>query len=938
MSTLNEISTSKYLTGEINRWPDLGELVGSDDKLLRQRQDLCEDLVAQLSLARDEETAMRVLRMFKRRETFCVAQADYLDAIPLRQVLSRLTELAEVIVEGALQTAIRLLGEERGFPLRPDGTRARIVVIGLGALGGEELSYSGDLALMFLSDPAEKTDGNRSISAHDYFDRLSRSVLRLLSESTDDGLAYNIDTRLRSHGPTGPAVSNLRDAVRWYELSGRTWDRLALVKARPIAGDTSVGAEFLDSLSSWIYRRYLNRADIAGIRHIKRRIEKRAQQVGEESRNVANGRGGTGDIEFSMQFLQLLNGGDLQPVRTSNTLAAIKALEQVGCLSPQESAILNENYVFLRGVQHHSQIMFGLDTRTIPEDKETLATFCPTIGHQYFDGKTVEAFEKRFAEAQSVNRRVLNHLLHDAFGDEDEVPMETELVLDPMPSQDQIHAALARYGFSNVGHAYKCLQELADEKIPFLSQRRCRHFLAAIAPRLLQAVSETPDPMATLENMVRISDSLGGKSALWELASFTPATLEMVVRLSAVGPYLVGILTSNPGMIDELMDSLILDRLPGRDELEDLAAELCRGAEDVVRILFSVRNSVHLRVGVRDILGKDDIQATHRALADCAEICLQTIIREQYELLANRFGDAKTHDGQPCELVVVAIGKLGGQDPNYHSNLELMYLYTGEGHTQPRRGSRSEGTTNNHFFNQLGQRIAQVVNRVSPQGRLYHLDTPLRPSGGSSIVAVPAAQLGRYFQSDSATIGQRLALCKSRPIYGTEHAKGTAEETIREVIRNSRQIESLGKQVYELRMAIQDGAATTNLKRGIGGTLDVEFAVAMLQLRHASDHPEVVVPGTLDAIERLRQAGQLMDEAADQLSDGYAFLRRVESGLRLLNTTARHDLPTGSEQLEKLVYLLRLSSAEKLTEQCQLHQKAIRAIFESLCSDVDATS
>ncbi|MEZ6088448.1 MAG: hypothetical protein R3C05_10560 [Pirellulaceae bacterium] len=930
---LRIFSTSQYLADQLIRNPEWFDLVRVSDGKAVDRQVIIDDLLADLRPARDEESVMRILRLYKQRETLRIAYGDFIREAPLDRVTQQISFLADAIVQGAVVSAQRLLEDERGYPQRRDGARARLAVLALGKLGGNELNYSSDIDLMFVCDEAEKTNGTRSIPASEYFERLCRLIVRLISEPTELGPAYRVDPRIRAFGESGPTVSDAASAIRYYTSSGRTWDRQALIKARPIAGDHDLGQEFLSALKPWIYRRFLNRADIAGIRHIKRRIEKRAKRAGDETRNVKAGHGGIRDIEFCIQFLQLLNGGDLEPIHTGNTLSAIDALEQVGCLTPQEATALSENYRFLRSVEHHLQIMFDLETHTIPEDPKELKRFCWRLGYRDATGDfSVQAFGKKLAEMQRVNRSILDHLLHDAFGDDEQVPIETELVLDPDPSPLQIREALEPYGFENPESAYQLLMELSREKIPFLSTRRCRHFLAAIAPRLLVAVSQTPEPSLSLENMVRFSDSLGGKSALWELASFTPATLDMVVRLSAVGPYLIGILTSNPGMIDELMDSLILNRLPSHDELQSLAAEMVRGADDVVRILFSFRNSVHLRVGVRDVLGKDDIQATHESLADCAEICLQTIVRSQYEALARRFGDPQTRDGRPCELVILAVGKLGGREPNYHSDLDLMFLYESEGHTQPRRGQRAEGTTNNHFFNQLCQRATQAANAVSPQGRLYHVDTKLRPSGGSSILAVPFAQLAKYFESGAGTLWERLSLCKARPIYGSKPAQDLAMRAIHDVIRQSQAYGYAGDQLQQLRMSTQHDASPANLKRGVGGTMDVELAVQTLQLRHAGEHPEILVPGTLAAIEALRKASIIDGETANQLEDGYAFLRRVESALRLLNTAARHDLPSEREALEKLVYLMQIDDADTLLRECNAYRKANRTIFERLCN------
>jgi glutamate-ammonia-ligase adenylyltransferase len=258
---------------------------------------------------------------------------------------------------------------------------------------------------------------------------------------------------------------------------------------------------------------------------------------------------------------------------------------------------------------------------------------------------------------------------------------------------------------------------LTTERVSFLSTRRCRHFLASIAPHLLKAVSETPDPDSTLMNLSKVSDSLGGKGVLWELFSFNPPSLRLYVRLCASSPYLSGILTSNPGMIDELMDSLVLDKLPTYDSLNATLHDLCRGAEDLDPILHSFKSFQHLRVGVRDILGKEDLRDSHRALSDIAEVCLQQIARREFEGLVEKYGRPfkKSEEGvrDECGWTIVAMGKLGGREPNYHSDLDVVFLFEADGQTEPeKRGRRGDVTTNQHFFSQLGQRIIKIVTRT----------------------------------------------------------------------------------------------------------------------------------------------------------------------------------------------------------------------------------
>jgi glutamate-ammonia-ligase adenylyltransferase len=606
----------------------------------------------------------------------------------------------------------------------------------------------------------------------------------------------------------------------------------------------------------------------------------------------------------------------------------------------QERTLLEENYAFLRKIEHRLQIMYDLRTHTLPDNDEELRRVAVRAGYANADGRSaLDEFKRDLQKKTELNRLILNHLLNDAFGDDLETAPETDLILDPYPSTESIQQCLGKYGFGDSQRAYDNLMALTTERISFLSTRRCRHFLASIAQNLLKAIAATPDPDSTLVNLSQVSDSLGGKGVLWELFSFNPPSLKLYVQLCASSPYLSGILTSNPGMIDELMDSLVLDKLPSHKSLERLLNDLCRGAEDIDPILHSFKNSQHLRVGVRDILGKEDVRLTHRTLSDIAEVCLQEIARREFDRMVHKYGtpivEGGPRDGQPCEMIIVALGKLGGREPNYHSDLDVVFLYEADGHTNHlKRNKQGDTTTNQHFFSQLGQRIIKVVTRIGPHGRLYELDPRLRPTGKSGSLAVSLDEFQRYFQSGHGQLWERQALCKARPVFGSPAARDRTMAVIRQVIVDCGWTSSRADEIRQMRFRMQDTASTKNLKRGVGGTVDVEFIVQMLQLRSAATHPEVLVPGTQDAIAALHEAGQLTDEDAQYLSKSYMFLRRVESGLRLMNTSARHDLPDDPLELKKLAFLVGCESATELLEDCVDYRQHNRAHFERIFDQV----
>ena len=937
LPTLLQIfSTSQHLSDLLVADPESFDLLRLTEGQPFSRQALVEDIASEVSALDHEPSVLRALRRFKRREMLRIAYGDIVRGQSLRTVTTQISYLADAILEAALTAARRKQQSQRGVPRRPDGAPARFVVLGLGKLGGVELNYSSDIDLIFLYDEDGHTDGKRRTSNVEFFDRLAREFVGLLTSQTELGAAYRVDLRLRPEGQRGSIVQSVEGALGYYDTRGRTWERQAYIKARPVAGDHALGAELLQKLTPWIYRRYLSRADISGIRALKRRIEQAAHREGGEVRNVKTGRGGIRDIEFAIQFLQLLNGGDLPALRTGNTLEALAHLEKVGCLQSQERTILEENYSFLRKIEHRLQIMFDLQTHLLPGQPDEMRKLAMRMGYADGPGRTaLAAFEADYRERTDLNRRILDHLLHDAFGDEPETEAEVDLVLDPDPPEERIEQVLGKYRFRDGKQAYRNLMSLGEEKIGFLSTRRCRHFLASIAPELLRAIAATPDPDSTLVGLNMVSDSLGGKGVLWELFSFNPPSLRLYVEVCAYSAYLSGILTSNPGMIDSLMDSLVLDKLPTRDALERTLAELCHAAEDLDPILHSFKNDQQLCVGVRDILGKEDVAATTGALSAIAETCLSQIAARERERLAAKFGEPTVAEGPraggPCELVVLAMGKFGGREMNYHSDVDVVFLYEAEGHTNPGRSApRGQTTTNQHFFSELGQRIIKAASGLTAFGRLYEIDVRLRPTGKSGALATSLDELARYFEQGAGQLWERQALCKARVVYGSRRAAKAVLAAVARAAFEHRWERSHADAIRQMRHRLEETAAGMSLKRGPGGIVDIEFLVQMLQLKHGRRSPRVRTPSTLGALEALRRAEALSAEDCEFLTRSYRFLRTVESRLQLMNSTARDRLPEDPTELAKLAHLLGAPSAGAVLEDFNRYTHETRRRFDRI--------
>jgi glutamate-ammonia-ligase adenylyltransferase len=964
---LQLLGTSQFFSDLLVSNPDYLDMLRVPLRSSPNRAELQAQLQAEVDAAFEDSAVLRAFRRYRRRQMLRIGANDIIRDRPLEEITRDISRVADIALEVALTTALRQLTRRFGEPHTAAGRPARCVVLAFGKLGGKELNYSSDIDLMFLYDEEGATRGKRvtSISNDEFFGRVVGEVVRLLSAHTDRGQAYRVDLRLRPEGHRGPLARSLASTLSYYDTLGRTWERQALIKLRPVAGDLRLGEEFLRAIEPFVYRKYLTFAEINEIKALKRKMEQKAGRAGTSDTDVKTGHGGIRDVEFAIQFLQLLNGGDLPEVRQRNTLKALQALERVGCLTDQEYRVLGDTYRFLRKTEHRLQLLFDLQTHRLPEGQEELRKLALRMGYQdrrkgagvFEPGRPerrqadpaesgywypLHAFLRDYREKTSLNRRILDHLVHQTFqGADSQAEPESDLILDPNPEPERVQAVLGRYPFRDVAGAYQNLNQLATEPTRFLSTRRCRQFLASIAPRLLQALAETPDPDMALVNLEKVSASLGGKAVLWELFSFNQPSLKLYVDLCAWSEFLSQILINNPGMIDELLDSLVLNQPRTKEELRQELAELCRGATDFDPILHSFQDKELLRIGVRDILGKDTIQETTAALSDLAETILVQIAQVQQPPLDRRFGVPYLAEGnragQPSRYVLLALGKLGGREMSYHSDLDLILVYEGDGRTGPPSGAtrfdRFELTDNFHFFTELAQRIIRAASFWGPMGRLYQVDMRLRPTGKSGSLVIPLAEFCRYYEGGGAQLWERQALTRARVVFGDAPFGVEVMNAVNHAAYDLPWRAELVEEIREMRERVEASGSERDLKRGFGGIVDVEFLVQLFRMKYGRDVPGLRTTNTWEALQALRGAGLMADAEYQTLRTCYDFLRLVESRLRIVHNRSLDELPERPEDLEKLARRMGFepgpegSPGKQFLAELDRHQTRTREVF-----------
>lgn len=962
---LQLFSASQYCSDQLAANPNSLDMLRVPLRRSPSQKEMQEQLQAEVEAAYEDTSVLMAFRRFRQRQILRIGTNDIIRDRPLEEITRDISRVADVALEVALAAALRSVGNRFGEPLTIHDDPARCVILAFGKHGGEELNYSSDIDLMFVYDEEGGTHGKRvtQISNQEFFGRVVSEVVRLLSAHSDAGMAYRIDLRLRPEGHHGPLARSLASTLSYYDTLGRTWERQALIKVRPVAGNVQLGNQFLRSIEPHVYRKYLGFSEINGIKALKRRIEQKAGQAGVSDRDVKTGHGGIRDVEFITQYLQLLNGGDLPELRQRNTLQALQALERVGCLTDQEYLILDDTYRFLRKAEHRLQLMFDLQTHELPTGADELRKLALRMGYsaeprhaalviQSTEGANggsradpLDAFLADYRTKTHLNRQILDFLLHQTFQDTtDHAEPESDLLLDSDPDAKTITAVLSRYRFRDINGAYNNLTQLARETVTFLPSRRCRHFLANIAPRLLKAVAETPDPDLTLVNLEKVTASLGAKCVLWELFSFNDPCLKLYVDLCANSQFLTELLISNPGMSDELLDSLVLNQPRSALDLRNELAELCRGAADEDPILHSFQDKELLRIGVRDILGKDTIQTTASVLSDLAETILVQIATLQAPPIMQRFGIPHLASDQlpakEARYVLLGLGKLGGRELSYHSDLDLILVYEGDGRTgAPAGASRFDRyleTDNFHYFTELAQRIIKATSFLGPMGRLYQVDMRLRPTGKSGSLVIPLTEFRRYYGGGGAQLWERQSLTRARVVYGDP---GFGREVMEVVAAGAYGLPwqpELADEIRDMRERLECSRTGRDLKRGFGGIVDVEFLIQLFQIKYAADRPALRTTNTWEAIDALRSTGLVNDEEHHGLRAGYDFLRLVQSRLRIVHNRAMDELPERPEDMNVLARRLGFEStdgarpSERFETLLEQHTKQIRLLFDRL--------
>ena len=800
------------------------------------------------------------------------------------------------------------------------------VVLAMGKLGGGELNFSSDVDVMYLcaSDEGETGGGPRgTLAARAYYARLAELVTRALQEVTGAGFAFRVDLRLRPEGINGPIVNPLHDALLYYESYGQTWERTAMIPARPIAGGVELGEQFLREIRPFVYRRYLDYATVADIKEMKARVE---AELGQKARgNVKLGRGGIREVEFLVQVLQLINGGRDERVRSRGSLPTLARLVECGYLPADEGTALAAAYRFLRNVEHKIQIVHQRQTHVVPKDAREQETLARRLGYRGEDAvarlwadldhhteRVRRAFEQLFYEPAAETRRA---------GDPETVQLLRNLDAR-QPSIERLRAL----GFADPETSYTNLLLLRDGPVAALARPRRKKALYELAPALLGTILRAANPDLALQNMATFVSTVGARTSFLALLHENPGTLRMLVELFGGSQFLANTFIRRPEQLDTLVRA---DLVRVHRSAEDLSVELERmlgpdaDFEDALDVLRHFRNQEFLRIGINDLQSLLDPVEVSRELTTLAEVCLRTAAALAACEVCARYGWERL----PGEMVILGLGKLGSAELNYNSDLDLIFVYD----------AAATVVAAQEQFSRFAQRLITVLQTTTREGIVYRIDTRLRPSGRSGPLVSSLDGFRRYHES-SAQVWERQALIKARPVAGDAALAEAVAAIVAAFVYRAPLTPAEAHEIRRLRQRMErelarESRERINIKTGRGGLVDVEFLTQMLQLSYGVQEPRVRVRSTLDALQALYDIGVLPAVDHALLTDGFRFLRRVENALRLAHDRPVEDLDRGQMDLTTVAKRLGFdgggrAAGEALWREYEVRREAIRACYE----------
>jgi len=837
---------------------------------------LLQDGRAIFSSTEDEAEAMRALRRMKSEAALLIACADIGGVWPVMQVTRALTELADCAVQGAvrflLNNAVRRELLAPADPSQPE-IGSGYIVLAMGKMGAFELNYSSDIDLIVFFDP-DAPAIPQDTEPQSLYIRVTRGLVKLLQERTADGYVFRVDLRLRPDPASTQIAISVPAGLDYYEHRGQNWERSAMIKARPCAGDIEAGETFLKALSPFVWRKYMDFAALADIHAMKRQIHayRGHGEIAVAGHNIKLGRGGIREIEFFVQTQQLIAGGrhpELRDPRTLTTLAFLADGQWVDQVARRE---LEAAYLFLRRVEHRLQMVADEQTHTLPSDHELLTSFVRFLGFDSVDTFAAELL----GHLRNVQQQYSQ--LFESASQETDDKLKFPDDKDDRETLDRLSAM----GFRNPLEVSAIVRGWFSGKYLALRSEFARTQLRALVCPLIEQLSSSDNREQAVLAFDRFLAGLhaGGGGRLITLLLQNPDLLALVALMLGTAPRLADILSHQPQVMDALIDPAFFGALPDADRLKkELTRSLDQSTsyEDILDRLRLFGQEHMFLIGVRILSGTVSAEQAGEAFARLADMIIQALHRGIEKLFAETHGHIR---GQ--KTAWLALGKLGGREMTASSDLDLILVYDfDEAHPDSSGGERS--LYGAQYFARLTKRFISALTSQTNYGALYHVDMRLRPSGRSGPVATKIDSF-RDYQTNEAWTWEHMALTRARVVSATPGFAEDVESVIRNVLARPRDERAIAGDAYEMRMAIASERCQDNrwdLKYAAGGLIDIEFIAQYLQLVHADKHPDILDPSTSKVLERATRLGLLSREDSEILRPAVQLYQNLSQILRL---------------------------------------------------------
>ncbi len=793
---------------------------------------------------------MRTIREFRMQEILRITLRDFLKKADLVEVMHELSFLADVIIENSLRMVTSYMHETYGTP-----SQEAFSVISLGKLGGEELNFSSDVDLIFVygTEIGETTgvstpQGIRvsRISNHEYYCKLGEELTGFLSANTDSGFAYRVDLRLRPEGQRGDLALALRGYEMYYESWGRAWERAMLIRARPVAGDQKLGSDFMEMIRPFVYRKYLDFSAIDEIKRLKTRIDSTFKKG-----DIKRGYGGIREIEFFAQALQLIYGGKEPLLRERSLLKTLHRLLQKSLIGQEDYALLSDNYHFLRTLEHRLQQLNDIQTHTVPSGDAELDSLSKKMGFRE---------KKAFLENLEKRRQQVRNIYDSLFVLQEEEPSVAITFFNEEFSDAELREYLAEKGLENIEGAVRNIKFIKDSTFSFQTLKG-RRLLSEILPAFLDSALKSSVPDRSLNNLQSFAALLSSNESYLEIFRKNRELIDLFTYVFSQSSYLSKMLMTRPQYLEMIgwqrMVKKSLSQL-----IHEIKAGVSEGqtANDAIRL---IKQTEEIRLGLLFVQKNIPVTEVIRGLSKTAEAILSVC------------NDSAASDIQG--LAIIGLGKLGGREITFNSDLDIVFVCP---------------ETVQDADTKAAEKFLRMLISYTKEGMAYRVDTRLRPEGSKGPLVSSLESFTKYYEK-AAAFWEFQALLKARPVAGSIRT-GMAFINMAKEALIQRGHEVSPTDIRQMRERIlrdlSKEADGYDIKLGPGGIEEIEFMIQYLQLKNCRKHNKLLVQGTLNAIQRLKQSGIVTAADAATLRQNYIFFRTLESFLRLSGEkTLKHE-------------------------------------------------